>query len=104
MPRQYPPHFRREMLTPMLAGESVLSLVRATCLPEQALHRWKHQGLVNSALKKRPDSQESAKLRAANKRFKAFEKDRELVKAASALFDTKGMVHPKEDGPSQRDS
>lgn len=41
MPRQYPPHFRRDMVNRMLAGESVLSLVQESSVPEQTLHRWK---------------------------------------------------------------
>jgi hypothetical protein len=39
MPRQYPPHFRRDMVNRMLAGESVLSLVHETSVPEQTLNR-----------------------------------------------------------------
>ena len=50
MPRQYPPHFRQEMVDRMLAGETDLALVAETGLPEQTLHRWKHQALVDEGL------------------------------------------------------
>jgi transposase-like protein len=44
MPRQYPPHFRQDLVDRMLAGETVLTLVTEAGVPEQTLHRWKHQG------------------------------------------------------------
>jgi len=69
MPRQYPPHFRQEMIDRMFGGESVLSLVRETSVPEQTLHRWKHQALVDAGLANGIDSNENAELRAANKRI-----------------------------------
>ena len=50
MPRQYPPHFRREMIDRMLEGEPVLALVLETSVPEQTLHRWKHQALIDAGL------------------------------------------------------
>ena len=75
MPRQYPPHFRRHMVNRMLAGESVLSLVRETSVPEQTLHRWKHQALVDQGMVDGVNSTESAQLRSANKRIKASEKE-----------------------------
>jgi len=39
MPRQYPPHFRREMVDRMLGGEAAVALVLETSVPEQTLHR-----------------------------------------------------------------
>ena len=44
MPRQYPTAFRQALVDRMLAGESVLSLVAETGVPEQTLHRLKTQG------------------------------------------------------------
>ena len=46
MPRQYPPGFRDELVQRMLDGEPVLSVRDDTGVPEQTLHRWKHQGLM----------------------------------------------------------
>ena len=99
MPRQYPPHFRRDLVNRMLAGESALSLVRETSVPEQTLHRWKHQALVDQGLVHGVNSTESAQLRAANKRIKALEKELQLVKDASELFDAKAVVPPKDGRP-----
>ena len=102
MPRQYPPHFRRDMVNRILAGESVLSLVRETSVPEQTLHRWKHQALVDQGMVNSVNSTESADLRVANKRIKALEKELQLVKDASDLFDAQAVVPPKDGRPVQR--
>jgi transposase-like protein len=53
MPRHYPPHFRQVMIDRMLGGEAVLTLVAETRVPEQTLHRWKHQALIDAGLRKR---------------------------------------------------
>ena len=103
MPRQYPPHFRRDMVNGMLAGESVLSLVQETSVPEQTLHRWKHQALIDVGLTDGVDSAEGAELRAANKRIKALEKELQLVKDPSELFDAQPVVPPKDGRPKPVD-
>ena len=103
MPRQYPPHFRRDMVNRMLAGERVLSLVQETSVPEQTLHRWKHQALVDVGLIDGVDSAEGAELRAANKRIKALEKEFQLVKDAAELFDAQAVVPPKDGRPEPVD-
>ena len=74
MPRQYPLHFRRDMVNRMSDGESVLSLDQETSVPEQTLHLWKHQALVGQGFRDRVESSESAQLRAANKCIKALKK------------------------------
>ena len=103
MPRQYPPHFRREMVNRMLAGESVLSLVQETFVPEQTLHRWKHQALIDVGLIDGVDSAEGSELREAKKRIKALEKEIQLVKDASELFDAEAVVPPKDARPLPKD-
>ena len=45
------------------------------------------------------DSAEGAELRAANKRIKALEKELQLVKDASELFDAQAVVPPKDGRP-----
>lgn len=60
MPRQYPPLFRQEIIDRMLGGETVLALVGETGLPEQTLHRWKHQALIDAGLIDGVDSSEHA--------------------------------------------
>lgn len=75
MPRQYPPDFRQEMVDRILGGQTVLSLVRETSVPEQTLHRWKHQALIDARLVDGVDSNEHAQLRAARKRIKALEEE-----------------------------
>ena len=85
MPRQYPPHFLRDMVNRMLAGESVLSLVQETSVPEHTLHRWKRQALIDVGPADGVDSAEGAELREAKKRIKALEKELQLVKDASEL-------------------
>ena len=72
-------------------------------MPGQTLHRWKHQALVDVGLIDGVDSAEGAELRAANKRIKALEKELQLVKDASELFDAQAVVPPKDGRPLQRD-
>ena len=50
MPRQYPTGFRDEMVRRMLTGEPVLTICSDTGVPEQTLHRWKHQALIDAGL------------------------------------------------------
>jgi transposase-like protein len=90
------------MVNRMLGGESVLSLAQETSVPEQTLHRWKHQALVNQGLRDGVGSSDSAQLRAANKRIKALEKELQLVKEASELFDAAAVVPTKEARASLR--
>ena len=86
MRRQYLPHFRQEMINRMLGGESVLSLVRQASIPEQTLHRWKHQALVDAAFVDGPGSSEHAQFRATRKRIKALEWELQPVKDPSELL------------------
>ncbi len=72
MPRQYPIVFRGGMVNRMPAGQPVLFLVTEARVPEQTLHRWKHQALIDAGLVEGVNSVESAALRAANKRIKAL--------------------------------
>jgi hypothetical protein len=65
MRRQYPPHFRRDMVNLMLAEE--------TSVPKQTLHPVNHQALVDQGLVEGLNSAESAQLRAPNKGIKALE-------------------------------
>ena len=53
MPRQYPPGFRNELVQRMLNGERVLAVRDGTWVPEQKLHRWKHQGLIDAGVRER---------------------------------------------------
>ena len=71
IPRQYQPHLRRDMVNRMLAGESFLSMVHETFMPEQTLHRAKHEAPVDQGLVDGVNSTESAQLREAKKRIKA---------------------------------
>ena len=103
MPRQYPPDFRGDMVNRTLAGESVLSLVQETSVPEQTLHRWSHQALIDVGLIDGVDSVESDRLRAADKSIKALEKELQLVKDPSELFDAQAVAPPKDGRPLQRD-
>ena len=50
MPRQHPAAFRQALVDRTLSGESVLSRVAPTGVPEQTLHRWKTQGRVDAGL------------------------------------------------------
>lgn len=71
MPRQYPLHFRHDMVNRMLACESGLSLVQETAGPEQTLHRWNHQALVDKGLVDAVGTTGSTELRVVNKRSKS---------------------------------
>lgn len=103
MPRQYQPHFRRDVVNRMLAGESVLSLVHETSVPEQTLHRWKHQALVDQGKVDGVNSTESTELREAKKRVTALEKELQLVEDASELFDAQAVVPPRDGRPLPKD-
>ena len=102
MPRQYPTGFWDEMVRRMLTGEPVLTICSDTGVPEQTLHRWKHQAFIDADLVDGIDSTESAALRAAHKRIKFLEKELELVKDASEIYDSLAVVDPKEGRPSRR--
>ncbi len=95
MPRQYPTGFRDEMVDRMLAGESVLALCSDSGVPEQTLHRWKRQALIDAGVIDGIDSIESAALRAAHARIRALEKELRLVKDASEIYDSLAVVDPK---------
>ena len=101
MPRQYPPGFRDELVQRMLNGEPVLTIRDDTGVPEQTLHRWKHQGLIDAGLAEGIDSVESSALRSANKRIKALEKELRLVKDASEIYNSLVVVDPKGGRPSR---
>jgi transposase-like protein len=85
----------------MLAGESFLSLVAETCVPEQTLHRWKTQGRVDTGLADGVTSTESQALRDAQKRIKELEDELALVKAASEIYGAQAVVDPKGVRPSR---
>ncbi len=104
MPRQYPIAFRDEMVRRMLDGESVLALVAESRVPIQTLHRWKHQAQIDVGRAEGVDSAESAALRAAHKRIKALEKELQLVKDASQIYDFLSVVDPKGGRPLRRNS
>jgi putative transposase len=78
----------------MLAGEPVLTVCSDTGVPEQTLHRWKHQALIDVGVAEGIDSTESAALRAAHKRIKALEKELQLVKDTSEIYDSLAVVDP----------
>jgi len=101
VPRQHSPHFRQEMIDRMLGGGTVLALVAETGVPEQTLHRWEHQALVDAGLVNGVDSSAHAERRAAKKSIKALEKELQLVKDASDLFDAGAVVPPKDVRPSR---
>ena len=60
------------------------------------MHQWKHQALIDAGLVDGIDSTQSAALRAAHKRIKFLEKELQLVKDASEIYDSLAVVDPKE--------
>jgi hypothetical protein len=88
----------------MLAGESVLSLVEETAVPEQTLHRWKYEALIDADVKDGLDFLESVELRVSRKQIRVLEKELQLMKDASELFDSQAVVPPKDDRPLRKDS
>ncbi len=89
------------MVRRMLTGEPVLTICSDTGVPEQTLHRWKHQAFIDAGLAEGIDSTESAALRAARKRIKSLEQELQLVKDASEIYDSLAVVDPKDDRPSR---
>jgi len=68
------------------------------------LHRWKHQAQIDSGLVEGVNSTESAALRVAHKRIKVPEKELQLFKDASEIYDSLAAVDPKGDRPLWRNS
>jgi transposase-like protein len=101
MPRQYPTGFRDELVQRMLGGEPVLAVRDDTGVPEQTLHRCKHQAFIDAGLVDGIDSTQSAALRAAHKRINFLEEELELVKDASEIYDSLAVVDPKGGRPSR---
>ena len=102
MPRQYPTGFRDEMVRRVLTGEPMLTICSDTGVPEKTSHRWKHQALIDAGLVDGIDSTHGAALRAALKRIKFLEKELQLVKDASEIYDSLAVVDLKEGRPSRR--
>ena len=96
MPRRYPIGFRDEMVRRMLTGETVLTICSDTAVPEHTLHRWKRQAFIDAGLVDGIDSSKRHALRAAHKRIKFLEKELQLVKDASEIYDSLAVVDPKE--------
>lgn len=94
MPREYPIGLRDEMIRRMLTGEPVLTICSDTGAPEQTLHRWKHQALIDAGLVDGIYSTQNAALRAALKRIKFLEKELQLVEDASEIYDSLAVVGP----------
>jgi len=92
------------MVDRMLGGEAVVALVLETRVPEQTLHRWKHQALIDAGRFEGVDSTQDAELRAAEKRITALGEEPQLVREASALFHSSAVIDPKERRPSQKNS
>ena len=99
MPRKYLITFREDMIHRMLGGEYVLGLVNESDVPEQTLHRWKHEAHVDGVTL----SGNSA-ISSAHKRIKALEKELQPVKDASEIYDSLAVVDPKGGRPSRRNS
>jgi len=92
------------MIDRMLGGEPVLALFLETSVLEQTLYRWKHPALIDDGFLGGVDSTQGADLRAAKKHVKASEEEVQLVREASASFDSLAVVDPKEHRPSQKDA
>jgi len=79
----------------------VLAVRDDTGGPERTLHRWKHQGLIDAGLAEGIDSVESAALLSANKQIKALEKELQLVKDVSEIYNSFVVVDPTGGRPSR---
>jgi len=66
---------------------------------KQTLHRWRHQALIDAGLVDGIDSIQGAALHEAHKRIKFLEKELQLVKDASEIYDYLAVVDPKEGRP-----
>ena len=103
MTRQYPTRCQDEMLQRMIGGDRYLPSVLKAGVPEQILHHWNCQALIDAGLAESVESAESAALLAANKWIKSSEKSLHLVKDASENHDSK-VLDPRGDRPSRKDS
>lgn len=74
MTRQCLTRWRPDLVTGVLVGDSVLSLVKETSVLESTLQRWKHRVLVDVGLIDDLESAESAHLIAVNKSITALGK------------------------------
>ncbi|HUC36358.1 MAG TPA: transposase [Acidimicrobiales bacterium] len=99
----YSTPFREAACLRMLAGESVDVLSKELKVSAATLHRWKKQALIDANRKPGLKSFEPDELARARRRIKDLEKELEMVKAASALFDGKEVVRPKGSAQSSTD-
>ena len=102
MPRQYPPHFRRDMMNRMLAGEKrhILGSRDLLAVADSLVEK---QALVDPGVKDGLDSQGGAELREAKKLIKGLEMELQLAKDASDPFDLQVVVPLKDGRPLPKD-
>jgi len=79
----------------MLTGKLVITVFSDTCVHEQTLHRCKRQALIDVGLAEGFDSTKNVAMRDAYKRIKSLEKELQLVKDASKIYDIGGGGGPK---------
>jgi transposase len=91
----YPTRFRETACRRMLSGEPVSDLADELGVSIATLHRWKKQALVDTGRRPGIKSYEPDELARARKRIKNLERELEMVKAASALFNGEKVIRPK---------
>jgi transposase-like protein len=87
----------------MLDGERPEDLAEELKVSAATLYRWKKQALIDAGRRPGAKSYEPDELARARKRIKDLERELELVKAASALFNGEAVVRPKGSARSSKD-
>ena len=92
---RYGTEVRSEACRRMLAGGRVEAMAGELEVSQATLYRWKRQALVDAGQKPGVKSYEADELVRARQRIKDLERELEVVKAATALFNGEDPLRPK---------
>ncbi len=92
---RYGTKVRSQACRRMLAGERVEAMAGELEVSRATLYRWKRQALVDAGQKPGVKSYEPDELGRARQRIKDLERELEVVKAATALFNGEDALRPK---------
>ena len=92
---RYGTKVRSETCQRMLAGERVEAMAGELEVSQATLYRWTRQALVDAGQKPGVKSHEPDELGRARQRIKDLERELEVVKAATALFNGEDALRPK---------
>jgi transposase len=98
----YSTPFREAACRRMLSGQRVTDLAGELGVSVATLQRWKKQALFDVGQRPGIKSYEPDELARARGRIKDLERELEMVKAASALFNGEEVIRPKASARSSK--